>query len=133
MKNIMVCVTQQKSCDRLIKFGKHMGNDGKSELYIIHVASKKGKFLNGTSDTDALDYLYEKANDAGAHLTVVRATNVLEALLNIVDKNKITHVVMGTSGKVEREEGLIEVFQKKVEGKAEVTFLPPEELQEDVG
>ena len=40
MKNVMVCVTQQRTCDRLIKFGHDVLGDQNGELFIIHVAPK---------------------------------------------------------------------------------------------
>ncbi len=129
--NIMVCVTQQKSCDRLITQGQKLLNLGKSELYIIHVASKKTNFLNSESEAEALDYLYEKAQKIGANLTVIKANNVLETLLGLVEKNQVKYVVMGTSGKVGKEEGLIEAFEKRIEGKAEIVFVPPENIKEE--
>ncbi len=130
--NVMVCVTQQKSCERLILEGQRKLEIGKSELYIIHVASKKNRFLNSDVEVEALDYLYDKAQEIGANLTVIRANNVLETLLNLVHKNRIKHIIMGTSGKVEKEVGLVEAFQQRVDSIAEITFVPPEEVKEEV-
>ncbi len=130
--NVMVCVTQQKSCDRLILEGLRKLAIGKAELYIIHVASKKTSFLNSETEIEALDYLYDKAQEIGANLTVIRANNVLEALVTLVHKNKIKHIIMGTSGKVEKEVGLVEAFQQRVGNVAEITFVPPEEMKEEV-
>jgi hypothetical protein len=45
-----------------------------------------------------LEYLYEKALEYGANLTVVRSNHVLDTLVELVEKNKITDVVMGESG-----------------------------------
>lgn len=38
--NVLVCVTQQKTCERLIKRGALLKNKYKSELYVIHVAKE---------------------------------------------------------------------------------------------
>lgn len=38
MSNVMVCVTQQKTCDRLIRYGSNLVKGAKGELFIIHVA-----------------------------------------------------------------------------------------------
>ena len=43
-KNIMVCVTQQKTCERLIHTGYNMTNEN-DNLYIIHVVNENDKFL----------------------------------------------------------------------------------------
>ncbi|NLM08135.1 MAG: universal stress protein UspA, partial [Clostridiales Family XIII bacterium] len=45
MKNIMVCVTQQKTCERLIQYGHDLLDDADDELFIIHVAHYQFKFL----------------------------------------------------------------------------------------
>ena len=49
-KNIMVAVTQQKTCDRLIRYGHELKEDIKGELYIIHVAHYEFKFLGNTEE-----------------------------------------------------------------------------------
>ena len=132
LMNVMVCVTQQKSCERLIKYGQSLIKSPKSELFIIHVASKKSNFLNSESEAEALDYLFEKSQEIGANLTVIKSNNVMETLVGLVEKNKINHVVMGTSGQMIRVGPMAEAFQKHIEGIAEITFVPPNEIQEEV-
>ena len=72
MKNVMVCVTQQKTCDRLIRYGHEVLDGQEGELFIIHVAPKDFKILGSSEEGEALDYLYGKAIEYGANLTVVR-------------------------------------------------------------
>jgi len=127
MKNIMVCVTQQKTCDRLIRYGHELMAGDKGELFIIHVAPKAFKFLGNSREGEALDYLYEKALEYGANLTVVRSNNILDTLVDLVKKNKIDHVVLGAAGQVKNEENLLSMFGKKIEKQAELTIVPPEE------
>ncbi|MEA4989147.1 MAG: universal stress protein UspA [Anaerovorax sp.] len=124
MKNVMVCVTQQKTCDRLIKRGhEFLGNDN-GELFIIHVAHYQYKFLNNSKEGEALEYLYEKALEYGANLTVVRSNDVLHTLLDLVEKNDITHIILGQSGEMQPCSNLIFKLEKKVQGKAEVIVVP---------
>ena len=106
MSNVMVCVTQQKTCDRLIQYGSNLIKGTKGELFIIHVAPDQDKFLGNNREGEALDYLYEKALEFGANLTVVRSNNILDTLVDLVRKNKIDHVVMGVSGDIVAEENL---------------------------
>ena len=126
MKNVMVCVTQQKTCDRLIKYGHDLLAGEKGELYIIHVAPKAFKFLGNSQEGEALDYLYEKALEYGANLTVVRSNNIMDTLVDLVNKNKICHVVMGAAGQVNNEENLIAMFGKKIDKQARLTVVPSE-------
>lgn len=124
MKNVMVCVTQQKTCDRLIRYGHEVldGQDG--ELFIIHVAPKDFKILGSSEEGEALDYLYGKAIEYGANLTVVRSNNILETLLSLVEKNGITHVILGKAGQVKNEENLITRFGEKIRMQAELIVVP---------
>jgi K+-sensing histidine kinase KdpD len=124
MKNVMVCVTQQKHCDRLIQYGHDFLGDQKGELFIIHVAHYQIKFLGNSKEGDALEYLYEKALEYGANLTVVRSNNVLETLSDLVKKNKITHVIVGESGETEIKSNMVEQLKEKIEGRAELVVIP---------
>lgn len=127
MKNIMVCVTQQKTCDRLIRHGSELQRGSKGELFIIHVAPDFDNFLGSAKEGEALDYLYEKALEYGANLTVIRSNNILETLVDLVKKNKIDQVVMGVSGKADEQDNLVAQFSKRIEKHAALTLVPPEE------
>ena len=126
MKNIMVCVTQQKTCDRLIRYGHQLLGKNRGELFIIHVAHYEFKFLGSSEEGEALEYLYEKALEYGANLTVVRSNHVLDTLVELVEKNKITDVVMGESGENPQENGLIHQFENRIRSKAELLVIPSE-------
>ena len=123
-KNVMVCVTQQKTCDRLIQYGHDYLKENEGELFIIHVARYEFKFLGHSEEGEALEYLYQKALEYGANLTVVRSNHVLETLVGLVEKNKITHVILGESGETKRETDLIAQFEKKIEGVAALMIIP---------
>ncbi len=127
MGNVMVCVTQQKTCDRLIQYGSELLKGNKGELYIIHVAPDHDKFLGNHKEGEALDYLYEKSIEFGANLTVVRSNNILDTLVDLVRKNKVDHVVMGVPGKTSAEENLVTVFSQRIEKHTALTLVPPEE------
>ncbi|MCL1809813.1 MAG: universal stress protein [Clostridiales bacterium] len=124
IKNVMVCVTQQKTCDRLIQYGHDFLGEGDGELFIIHVAHYEFKFLGSTKEGEALEYLYQKALEYGANLTVVRSNHVLDTLVDLVEKNKISHVVLGESGEIRNENNIIMQFENKIRGIAELIVIP---------
>lgn len=124
MKNVMVCVTQQKTCDRLIQYGHDFLGEGKGELYIIHVAHYKFNFLGNSKEGEALEYLYEKALEYGANLTVVRSNDVLETLVDLVDKNHITHVILGESGENADNNNILNRLRSKISNRAELVIIP---------
>jgi Osmosensitive K+ channel histidine kinase len=123
MKNVMVCVTQQKTCERLIQFGNAFLGEQDGELFIIHVAHHQ-KFLGNSREGEALEYLYEKALEYGANLTVVRSNDVLKTLADLVEKNEITHVIVGESGELEERSNMVEQLRKRIEAKAELIVIP---------
>ena len=123
-KNIMVCVTQQKTCDRLITYGFQLLEETKGELYIIHVAHYEFKFLGNTEEGEALDYLYEKALEYGANLTVVRSNHVLDTLIDLVEKNKIGHLVLGQSGESNDGNNMVSMLEERLSKKTEILVVP---------
>lgn len=96
-KNVMVCVTQQKTCERLILSGYSMINKNTDNLFVIHVVNERDNFLNNDSDGEALEYLFNVSKKAGADLTVLRSKDVINTMYEFAKKNKITHILMGAS------------------------------------
>lgn len=127
MNNIMVCVTQQKSCDRLIKYGSEMqeASSQKGELHIIHIAHYDFKFMGQSEEGEALEYLYQKALEYNANLTVVRSNNIVQTLIELVEKNKIKTVVMGESRQTKNAENMVKAITKKLEEKDIVLIALP--------
>ncbi len=128
MKNIMVCVTQQKTCERLIQFGHQLLNENKEtepgELFIIHVAHYQFNFLGNNKESVALEYLYEKALEFGANLTVVRSNDVISTLADLIHKNKITHVVAGASGDAQSNSNMMTKLQDSISQSVELIIVP---------
>jgi K+-sensing histidine kinase KdpD len=124
MKNIMVCVTQQRTCDRLIKCGHDALGDREGKLFIIHVAPKDVKLLGSSREGEALDYLYGKAIEYGANLTVVRSNNILDTLVDLVQKNQISEVILGESNQAGHNENLVTKFKEMISQQAQLTIVP---------
>jgi len=96
-KNVLVCVTQQMTCEKLIEHGVELSKDEGSLLYVIHVVNETDKLLYGLSDGDALEYLFKITKDVGANLIVKRSKDVLKAIVDFAVENEITHIVLGNS------------------------------------
>lgn len=113
-KNIMVCVTQQKNCEKLIRIGYNIYNDVDSnQLYVIHVANEKDKLLYNLSDGDALEYLFEITKELGADLVVKRSKDVIKTLVDFAKEKDITHIVLGYNKNSTEER----TFEKKLHKK----------------
>lgn len=99
MKNIMVCVTVQKTCGRLIRRGCSERSGPEDELHVVNVSRSGDKLLGARSDQEALEYLYVASREAGASMTVLRSESVLPALEKYIREQKISLLIMGTPGR----------------------------------
>lgn len=120
-KRIMVCVTQQKSCRRLIETGSELRRSEADELHVVHVFKENWRYFGQLKESDALEYLFDAARDFGAELSVFRSADIEETLKDYVLKNKITTVVMGASQATTVQQNMILRLQAK--GLAKVQFL----------
>ncbi len=96
-KNVLVCVTQQKTCERLILKGHELIGTEEDKLFVIHVVNENENFLQNSNDGEALEYLFRVSKKVGADLTVLRSKNILKTMMDFAMDNGITHIVMGTS------------------------------------
>lgn len=92
---VMVCVTQQKTCERLIKKAQSIVKNEDSELFIIHVVKNNCKFLDNNEEGEALEYLFNISKCVGADLTVLKSDNITSSLVEFAQDNKIDAIVMG--------------------------------------
>ncbi|QXM05525.1 universal stress protein [Crassaminicella indica] len=128
IQNIMVCVTQQKTCERLIRRGAQIRDEYNGELFVIHVAKEGYHFLGKSKDGDALEYLFEQAKAYGANLTVVRSNDVLETLKKLTEKNNIDLIVVGESYEKE-EKNVVRKLEKKLPKGVEIETVPVEQKE----
>ena len=99
--NVMVCVTQQKTCEKLIRTGYEIyTKDEGSTLYVIHVVNENDKLLFNLSDGDALEYLFEITKDLGADLVIKRSKDVIKTLVDLALEKEITHIVLGSASDI---------------------------------
>lgn len=94
-KRILVCVTQQKTCERLIKKGAALRDELGGELFIIHVALNGWNFLGNSKEGEALEYLFGISKSVGAELTVLRSDNIVKTIVSFAKENKITDIIVG--------------------------------------
>lgn len=94
---VMVCVTQQKTCEKLIQKGFETLKNEDDFLFVIHIVNEKDRLLYKLSDGDALEYLFDITKELGAELVVKRSKNVIKSLVKFAKEKEITHIVIGTS------------------------------------
>ena len=126
MANIMVCVTKQRTCQRLIEYGQKIMAEG-DNLHVIHVAGANFNFLGDSEETKALDYLYESAREAGADLTVFKSDDVFGAMCDLVSQNQISKLVVGSPHEADVKSGFLARLESKLNGRAKLIIVPSED------
>lgn len=94
--NIMVCVTMQLTCKRLIEKGKELQKELGGQLFVVHVAKDGDNFLGNPSEGEAIDYLYNVTKDVGAQMSVLRAENVEGTICSFAKENNVGTLVLGS-------------------------------------
>lgn len=112
---IMVCVTQQKLCKRLIKRAHTLKKHEDDELYVIHVVKDGWKYFGQLKEADALEYLFESAKEFGATLNVFKAKDIEGTLANFAEKESVDMIVMGESLETSQQQNMINRLQDKTE------------------
>ena len=132
-KKVMVCVTQQKSCERLIEKGMAFISNESDELHVIHVVKENWKYFGQLREADALEYLFEVSKTHGASLTVKKATDIVESLSTFAEKNSIDMIVMGESLEASAQQNMIKRLQKKTSKKVRFNIVPLSDMPSKVG
>ena len=131
IKDVLVCVTRQISCERLIKEGARLVNENE-KLHVVNVSPDGKKFLGeqhqgGSRTAEALEYLFEISKNYGAYMTVVRSENVAKALAGFLNQNKIALVILGASNDEKSIQTLVHNIKRDVKHPLEIRILPIEE------
>jgi K+-sensing histidine kinase KdpD len=95
-KNILVCVTKQKNCERLIKAASEYRLD-QGILHVLHVAKNSWNILDNSRESEALEYLFRISKSYGAEMTVLRNDNISETIAGFALQQEIDLIVLGES------------------------------------
>jgi len=123
-KRVMVCVTQQKSCERLIKRGAELSDAKHGELYVVHVVKENWKYFGSLKESDALEYLFDCSKEFGGMLSVVKAQDIEGTLNEFAEKNKIDIVIMGESLEPTTQQNMINRLQNKTSKEIHFDIVP---------
>jgi len=98
-KNVLVCVTGQRSCERLIVSGAALAKKAGGELAVLHVARKGSHVLGSDNEAEALEYLLNVSVRHDADMLVVRSDDVQGVIEKQVKLKEIGTLVAGRSPK----------------------------------
>ncbi len=92
--SILVCVTQQKACERLIRTAAELLADG-GNLYVIHVTNENWNFIDNAKDGVALEYLFSLSKSYGAELTILHSDKIPETIAQYAQHYGIELIIAG--------------------------------------
>ncbi len=113
-KRIMVCVTQQKACERLLKRANELKESSTDEVHIVHVIKDNWKYFGELKGSDALDFLFEIAVEYNASMNVFKSEDIVEKLSEFATENKIDVIVMGESKEVKKHQNMIYRLENRI-------------------
>jgi K+-sensing histidine kinase KdpD len=123
IKNILVCVTQQKTCERLIRQAAELRDEYKGNLFVIHVAKNDWNFLDNNKEGEALEYLFSISKSTGANLSVLKSDEIAVSIAEFAKENKIDCIVMGESPTDHKENKFYNEL-KKLLNNIEIKIIP---------
>lgn len=121
-KRVMVCVTDQKVCEKLIYNALKILETSPGEIYVIHVS--KESVIQNEESGEALEYLFGICNKFSASLTVVKSDNVLDSLVDAALRNKIDTIIMGESRNADPNTSIICDLRAKLGEKIDINVVP---------
>jgi len=91
----MVCVTMQRSCQRLIREGGRIAAEKGAALAVVHVSRPGDNLLGNPDEGEALNYLFTAATEAHAQMQVLRSNKIAKSLIEFARDNRATDMIMG--------------------------------------
>ncbi len=92
--SILVCVTRQKACERLIRAAAELKKED-GALYVIHVTKESWNFVDNARDGEALEYLFSLSKSYGADLTILNSDRIPETIAQFAEHYGIQLIVIG--------------------------------------
>ena len=96
-RNILVCVTQQKTCERLINAAHELVEEYNGNLYVINVVKSELHFLDSARESEALEYLFGISKSVGANLSVLKSDDIPLTIAQYAEENNIGCIILGKS------------------------------------
>lgn len=106
---VLVCVTVQKDCERLIRRGQALALEEKIPLRVLHVS--QGKNVLGSPDSAGiLNELFSLAHEADAEMNILYETDVPAAIMRYAKACGASILVLGPdrSGNAGRVQSLMQ-------------------------
>lgn len=123
-KNILVCITQQKTCERLIRNAAMLRDEYSGNLFVIHVVKNDVNFLGNVKEGEALEYLFGISKSVGANLSVLKSDEIAATIADFTEENRIDCVIMGDSPSNRKEHQFKTELEGLLKNNVEIRVIP---------
>jgi len=95
--DIMVCVTRQRSCERLIKRAVSMTEDDGGSIGVVHVAGLTENLMGNPDEGNALDILFSVSKNNNAQMHMLRSDDLTNTLVDFAKAHNVKILILGQS------------------------------------
>ena len=88
--NTVVCVTDQRRCDRIIRAGRALADISGTGLLVVNVVRPDSQ-----QDTDSMEYLFSVSKQNNAQMALLYSDDVAKALIRYIKENKVANLLTG--------------------------------------
>ena len=113
--SVLVCVTGQKNCERLIVAGARIAREEGLPLNVLHVVQSGGSVLGFVNEPEALEYLLKVSVEHGASMYVRRSDDVISSI-EYAAKNEHCRVLVAGRAANYSGHDLLDELQKRLPG-----------------
>ncbi len=110
---VMVCVTRQRTCARLIERGEEIAKERNRHLHVVHAVKTGQNFLGNAYEGEALEYLFTAAQLSGGDLAMLRSDDVEGTLAEYARVHDADVMVLGESPQTD-DESFVERMRKRL-------------------
>lgn len=96
-ETVLVCVTGQINCDRLIRRGAELAHENGCPLRVLHVRTREKTMMGNPDISAALNELYRLAREAEAEMEIISSQEVEDTICAYAQKHRAAYVVLGES------------------------------------
>lgn len=133
MKNVLVCVTGQRSCARLISYGKELIEGDGGNMMVVHIAGYELSKLAEGELAENLEFLHRCAVEHECNLTIIRSDNVVATMVSLINKFDIQRIVLGETRKTNEKDSTTNAFKDLLHDDVQIIVVPEEEEDENAG
>ena len=94
---IVVCVTEQVQCARLIRFGRELADERGARLRVLHVRTNAATLMGNRDVSGALNQLYADARESDAEMEIIASAEVEKTICAYAKDAHADMLVIGRS------------------------------------